>query len=169
MTDDLIPSETSAVPVDKGALPGVKPVEVVLEDTAVEAAEEQLRDEAYAGEYVWLGQTLLPLTPSVKGLWEQLCAADGSGDVMLRYASLEAFGPSASKILFLLTHKPESYQGLRRDLGAFVRAIDVWWDETVGFAELVEASALALKVVTDANRNMVVPKRMEGGRGDVGE
>ena len=31
------------------------------------------------------------------------------------------------------------------------------------------SSALALKVVTDANKNMVVPKRREGRRGDVGE
>jgi hypothetical protein len=169
MSDDLISSEASAVPIDNGALPGVKPVEVVLEDTAVEMEEERGREEAYAGVYVWKEKELMPLTPSVKGLWEQLCAADGQGDVMLRYASLEAFGPSASKILFLLTHKPESYQGLRRDLGAFVRAIDVWWDETVGFGELVDSCALALKVVTDANRNMVVPKPMEGRRGDVGE
>ena len=164
---ELLPSTASAPVKCDAPVGAAQPVEVALDDVVVseaDAAEEARRREAYEGDYLWRGKSLLPLTPSVMGLWDRLCAMDMPLSAEVNFVSVEVFQPQAAKLLFLLTHAPESYRDLRGQPRLFVEYIEKWWDKSVPWAEIVDAATLALRVINDAKRNMVMPKPATGGR-----
>lgn len=144
-------------------LPDESPVRISVDDAP---EDEQEREAAFAGEYVWKGKPLLPYTPSKRGLWERLCALEVPLPVNVELGNLEAYAPQALKLVYLLTHRAEDYAHLRQRPTDFLAEIERWVDETCTHADMPNAVLLALRVHNDALRMIAVPQPSgkSGGR-----
>lgn len=154
------------VPVAEG-LPDQKPIAVAM-DSAPPPEDEAARESAWTGEYVWKGQRLLPYTPTKRGLWERLCAADVALPINVAFANVEVYAPAALKLIYLLTHKAEEYRHLRGNTEAFLEVIDEWIDSEIAHHEVLDAAKLALKIHNETQKMQAVPQRAEGRDGGPG-
>ena len=69
---------------------------------------------------------------------------------------LTTFLADAIKILWLCSHEPADWRGLRGDLPAFLEAVEAWGDRNVPRSKQVEAVNLALQIFNEAGINQAV-------------
>ena len=76
--------------------------------------------------------------------------------------------PTAWKVLFLCSHRPEQFDHLRGSASAFLRAIESWAEQNVRPHQYQDACLLAQKL-TSAHRSFVVIPRPRPGSDPLGE
>lgn len=126
-------------------------------------AEEQARAESFAAEEAqWGEKKLEPYTSGREGLFSQLRLAAGALPLGRVVDDMDAFFPDAVRILYLCSHTPEEWRGLRGDLLVWQEKIEEWGNEHVPLAKKSEAVTLAMNILATAYVGEHVPVSRHG-------
>ena len=127
---------------------------------------QQERDTAFEAEHTWpiwnaALKTWVPValhgySSGREALFYKLRAADGALPLSKTLEQLTTFLADAIKILWLCSHEPADWRGLRGDLPAFLEAVESWGDCNVPRSKQVEAVNLALRIFNEAGVNQAV-------------
>lgn len=134
-------------------------------EAVINAAQEE-REAAFDAEHSWPvwdehrncfePVTLHGYTSGREALFYKLRAADGALPLSKTLEQLTTFLADAIKILWLCSHEPADWRGLRGDLPAFLEAVEAWGDRNVPRSKQVEAVNLALRIFNEAGVNQAV-------------
>lgn len=139
-------------------------------DALIQTAQRE-REDAFDAEHCWpvwdeqRGRfepaALHGYSSGREALFYKLRAADGALPLSKTLEQLTTFLGDAIKILWLCSHEPADWRGLRGDLPAFLEAIEAWGDRNVPRHKQVEAVNLALQIFNEAGVNQAVPEPSE--------
>ena len=104
-------------------------------------------DEAFHTEHEWRGIKLEPWSFSRDALYGRLRAIDAPLQVQDALASPAAFMGDAAKILFIAATPSAALIPLRRNLDAFLAAVDEWSDQHIGDDGAADAMKVALEIL----------------------
>lgn len=155
------------------------PARVMLRDEVgageVSRAAEREREEAYdavhhwwrpvPGQQEWERYELFPYSEGRERLFTRLCAANVPLDGAVK--NPHAREAEAVVLLYLCSHEPEQWRGLRGDTARWLEVIEKWGEQHVPRKWGIDAVLLALKIHNEADKMQVEPVKADH-RGPVG-
>jgi hypothetical protein len=121
----------------------------VVEDPALaqqEKVAEKRREEAFSAEPMWNGRPLI-WSISRESLFYAQRHAVGARDISEVIADIDAFFADAIRILWLCTHTPDDWRGLRTDLMGWQETMEKWADENITTKQKSSAVLTAWKIL----------------------